>query len=244
MRRPACRSSSGSDAAQTAAALSLCVSFAAGTSTGWDAPAGRNKPLQPGWGAHGGTIAALLAANGQGCALDAIDGPRGFYAAHAWRQGWSRERVPRRARQSSGSASRPRSRSTRPGGMIQAADDCTLELVSRARDRPVGGGVRRGDGARRSSRACSTRCSTQAIGQRSGYATFVSWPCNVARAILSRSVEFAHLSDAAVSDPALLELAGACRAAPAGTKRQRLSFARRGGPSSARGGATRGIRRR
>jgi 2-methylcitrate dehydratase PrpD len=202
----------GLDAAQTAAALNICVSFAAGTSTGWDAPTGRNKPLQPGWAAHGGTIAALLAAGGQGCALDAIDGPRGFYAAHAWRQGWERERV------LEGLGSEWRSPATSfkvypAGGMIQAANDCALELVKEHDISP--GEVQEVEVTVPDQFA---RVLDQVLEASyhpgSGYATFVSWPCNVARAILSRSVEFAHLSDSAVSDPELLALAGrwGCRA--------------------------------
>ena len=202
----------GLDRAQTASALALCVSFAAGTSTGWDAPTGRNKPLQPGWAAHGGTVAALLAANGQGCALDALDGPRGFYAAHAWRQGWDRERV------LDGLGTEWKCFTTSfkvypAGGMIQAADDCTLELVLEHGIEPS-----EVQSVEVTVPAQFARVLDQVLDAsyrpQSGYATFVSWPCNVARAILSRSVEFSHLSDAAVSDPALLELAGrvSCRA--------------------------------
>ena len=136
----------GLDATQTAAALALCVSFSAGTSAGWDASAGRNKPLQPGWGAHGGTIAALLAAAGQGCALEAIDGPRGFYAAHAWRQGWSRERV------LEGLGTEWKSSATSfkvypAGGMIQAANDCVLRARDGARREARRGASGRGNGA-------------------------------------------------------------------------------------------------
>jgi 2-methylcitrate dehydratase PrpD len=202
----------GLDRAQTAAALSLCVSFAAGTSSGWDAPTGRNKPLQPGWAAHGGTVAALLAAGGQGCALDAIDGPRGFFAAHAWRQGWSRERV----LDSLGSEWRCFATSFKvypAGGMVQAADDCALELVREHAIEPS-----EVESVEVTVPAQFGRVLAQVLEAsyrpQSGYATFVSWPCNVARAILSRSVEFSHLSDAAVSDPSLLELAArvSCRA--------------------------------
>jgi 2-methylcitrate dehydratase PrpD len=197
---------------RTAFALALCASFAAGTSNGWDAPSGRNKPLQPGWAAHAGTTAGLLAAAGQGCALDTIDGPRGFFAAHAWRQGWERGRV------TAGLGKEWKAPATSfkvypAGGMIQAADDCTLELVREHDIRPD------------EVEAVDVVVPAQfgrvldhvleaSYAPGSGYATFVSWPCNVARAILSREVALAHLTDSAVRDPALLALARrvSCRA--------------------------------
>ncbi len=202
----------GLDAERTATALALCVSFAAGTSAGWDAPEGRNKPLQPGWAAHGGTTAALLAAAGQGCALDTLDGPRGFYAAHAWRRGWDRDRV------LDGLGSEWKATATSfkvypAGGMIQAADDCTLELVREHDIAPD-----EVEAIEVTVPAQFARVLDQVLESSyrpaSGYAAFVSWPCNVARAVLSRSVRFAHLTDAAVSDPELLALAErvTCRA--------------------------------
>jgi 2-methylcitrate dehydratase PrpD len=202
----------GLDARRTATALALCVSFAAGTSAGWDAPEGRNKPLQPGWAAHAGTVAALLAAAGHGCALNAIDGPRGLYAAHAWRHGWTRERV----LEGLGSAWKAPGTAFKvypAGGMIQAADDCALELVREHDIRPD-----EVEAVEVTVPAQFRRVLEQVLPgsyrPASGYATFVSWPCNVARAILSRRLDLSYLTAAAVADPALLALADrvTCRA--------------------------------
>jgi len=77
----------------TADALALAVSFASGTSAGWTFGSGRNKTLQPGWAAHGGVIAAQLAAAGVGCSHETIDGPRGLLAAHIGDEGWAAEPV-------------------------------------------------------------------------------------------------------------------------------------------------------
>jgi 2-methylcitrate dehydratase PrpD len=195
----------GLDDERTAAALALCVSFAAGTSAGWDAGAGANKPLQPGWGAHAGVHAALMAAAGQRCAVDTIDGPRGLYAAHAWRRGWSRERV-LDGLGTEWKAPRTSFKVYPAGGMIQAADDCTLELVLEHDIQPD-----EVQGIEVTVPAQFGRVLEQVLPDsyrpQSGYATFVSWPCNVARAVLSRSVELSHLTRAAVTAPDLVALA-------------------------------------
>jgi 2-methylcitrate dehydratase PrpD len=222
----------GLDARQIAFALGLSVSFAAGTSAGWDASTGRNKPLQPGWAAHGGMIAALLAAAGQGCALDALDGARGLFAAHAWRRGWNRERV------IEGLGTEWKALGTAfkvypAGGMIQAADDCAIELVTEYDISPA-----EVEGVEVEVPAQFGRVLDQVLEASyrpaSGYATFVSWPCNVARAIVSRNVTFADLSDTAIRDPELLALAGrvSCRAGKDGAttvliRTSRGSFERR-----------------
>jgi 2-methylcitrate dehydratase PrpD len=92
------------------------------------------------------------------------------------------------------------------GGMIQAANDCTLELVTEHDIRPEEVEAVEVVVPVQFARVLDQVLDASYV-PATGYATFVSWPCNVARAILSRSVEFAHLSESGVSDPALLELA-------------------------------------
>jgi 2-methylcitrate dehydratase PrpD len=202
----------GLDGERTAAALALCVSFAAGTSAGWDAGAGANKPLQPGWGAHAGVHAALMAAAGQRCAVDTIDGPRGLYSAHAWRRGWNRDRV-LDGLGTEWKAHRTSFKVYPAGGMIQAADDCTLELVVEHDIQPDEVQAIEVIVPAQFGRVLE-QVLPDSYRPQSGYATFVSWPCNVARAVLSRGVELSHLTRAAVAEPDLLALAErvSCRA--------------------------------
>jgi 2-methylcitrate dehydratase PrpD len=83
----------GLDADRVADAVSLAVSFTSGTSQGWNDGSGRNKSIQPGWAAMSGITAALLAEAGYECSHTTLDGPAGFFAAHAWAEGWRAEPV-------------------------------------------------------------------------------------------------------------------------------------------------------
>jgi 2-methylcitrate dehydratase PrpD len=190
---------------EVASALALCVSFASGTAAGWDYASGRNKSIQPGWASMSGTMAALAAAEGYTCAHDTLEAENGLYASHAWRDGWSVDGV----LGGLGESWKLLDLAFKiypAGAMIQAAIDCTRELVHEHDIRPDEvqsievvvpsqfAGVLEGliDGSYRPA---------------SGYTQFSSWPCNVARMILSRRVGLEHLTDEAVSEPALLELA-------------------------------------
>ena len=79
----------GLTADQTADAISLAASFCSGTTQGWGERSGRNKSIQPGWAAMSGVMAALTAQRGYECSHTTLDGPKGLFAAHAWRNGWS-----------------------------------------------------------------------------------------------------------------------------------------------------------
>jgi 2-methylcitrate dehydratase PrpD len=193
------------DADATANALALCTSFASGTAAGWDTASGRNKSVQPGWAAMSGTTAALMAAEGYACAHDTLEAPNGLYFSHAWRDGWSREGIVEQL----GSSWKLLDLAFKvypAGGMIQAANDCTRALVLEHDIRP--------DEVQRVEVAVPVQFRDVLAGllpssyrPMSGYTQFSSWPCNVARMILSRRVGLEHLTDDAVSDPSLLDLA-------------------------------------
>ena len=88
---------------------------------------GRNKPLQPGWAAHGGTVAALLARAGQGA-----HSTRSTGRAASTRRTPGGRVGPQRVLDGLGTEWKCFATSFKvypAGGMIQAADDCTLELV-------------------------------------------------------------------------------------------------------------------
>lgn len=193
------------DAEKTANALALCTSFASGTAAGWNSGSGRNKSVQPGWAAMSGTTAALMAAEGYACAHDTLEAPNGLYFSHAWRDGWSREAI----LEELGSSWKLLDLAFKvypAGGMIQAANDCTRTLVLEHDIRP--------DEVQRIEVAVPSQFRDVLAGLLessyrpvSGYTQFGSWPCNVARMILSRRVGLEHLTKDAVSDPALLDLA-------------------------------------
>ena len=193
------------DAEQTANALALCTSFASGTAAGWDYGTGRNKSIQPGWAAMSGTNAALLAAEGYACAHDTLEARNGLYFAHAWRDGWTREGV----LDGLGTTWKLLDLAFKvypAGGMIQSANDCTRELVLEHDIRPEE--VERVEVVVPSQfRDVLAGLIAGSYRPSSGYTQFSSWPCNVARMILSRRVGLDHLTDEAVSDPALLDLA-------------------------------------
>jgi 2-methylcitrate dehydratase PrpD len=195
----------GLEADDFAGALALCVSFASGTAAGWDYASGRNKSIQPGWASMSGTMAALAAAEGYTCAHDTLEADNGLYASHAWRSGWSPEGIVGGLGESWKLLDLA-FKVYPAGAMVQAAIDCVRELVYEHDILPDEvqsvevvvpsqfAGVLEGliDGSYRPA---------------SGYTQFSSWPCNVARMILSRRVGLQHLTDAAVSEPALLSLA-------------------------------------
>jgi 2-methylcitrate dehydratase PrpD len=48
----------------------------------WQSDGSWSKRLQPGWSAHAGVVAAMLAAEGYTAPRTMLEGPRGFYASH------------------------------------------------------------------------------------------------------------------------------------------------------------------
>lgn len=195
----------GLGANEFASALALCVSFASGTAAGWDYASGRNKSIQPGWASMSGTMAALAAAEGYTCAHDTLEAENGLYASHAWRNGWSAEGV----LGGLGESWKLLDLAFKvypAGAMIQAAVDCTRELVHEYDIRP--------DEVQSVEVTVPSQFADVLDGlidgsyrPASGYTQFSSWPCNVARMILSRRIGLEHLTDAAVREPALLGLA-------------------------------------
>lgn len=195
----------GLDAERTATAIALAVSFASGTSVGWLTGSGRNKTPQAGWAAHGGIVAASMASAGYPCALSTLDEPRGFFDAHAWRDGWSSEPILdglggdwRIARQAI--------KLFPCGSMIQATAEGVQELVRRehidAKELQSG----------ELTVPAQFREVIEGMGPSlyrppSGPASIGSWPCVAARIILEGRYGLEHRTDEAVRDPKMLAVA-------------------------------------
>jgi 2-methylcitrate dehydratase PrpD len=195
----------GLDAGEAAMALALAVSFASGTSVGWLAASGRNKPPQAGWAAHSGIVAAGMAANGYTCSLRTLDGPRGLYEAYAWRDGWSPEAV------LSGLGddwrmSRLAIKLYPCGAMIQATAQAVEELVARHRvsaDEVVRGELK----VPAQFGPVIDDMGPSLYRPPSGFASIGSFPLVAARIVLDGHYGLEHLTDDAVRDPALLDVA-------------------------------------
>ncbi len=187
-------------------AVSLSVSFTSGTTQGWGERSGRNKSIQPGWAAMSGIMAALMAEAGYTCSHTTLDGPSGFFASHAWEDGWRGERVVE------GLGSRWHCldiafKIYTAAGMCHNAIECTRDLVLQHDIKPeevqaveVEIASQYADNLQRGRYESSFRPA-------SGYAMHGSWPCNVARMIMSRAVGPEHMSEAMIRDPEFLALA-------------------------------------
>jgi 2-methylcitrate dehydratase PrpD len=193
------------DAEQTAAALALAVSFASGTSVGWLRASGRNKPPQAGWAAHSGVVAAGLAANGYTCSLDTIDGPRGLFDAVAWTDGWSRDAILDGLGQDWRMA-RLAIKLYPCGAMIQATAEAVHELVRAHGLEPAD--VRAGElRVPAQFQPVMDDMGASLYRPTSGFASIGSFPIVAARIILDGHYGLEHLTDEAVREPALLEMA-------------------------------------
>jgi 2-methylcitrate dehydratase PrpD len=199
----------GLDSEQTATAIALAVSFASGTSVGWLTGSGRNKTPQAGWAAHGGTVAASMASAGYPCALSTLDEPRGFFDAHAWRDGWSPEPILdglgrdwRIARQAI--------KLFPCGSMIQATAEGTQELVRRERihaEELHSGELK----VPAQFREVIDGMGPSLYRPPSGPASIGSWPCVAARIILEGRYGLEHRTDEAIRDPRMLAVADRLR---------------------------------
>ena len=170
-------------------------------------------------------------------------GRAGFYAAHAWRQGWSRERV------TEGLGVEWKCPATSfkvypAGGMIQAANDCTLELVTEHDIRPeeveavevvVPGAVR----SRARSGARGKLRSQQPVMRRSSPGRATSRERSSAARSSSPTSPSPECPIRHCSSSPGVSLAEAARMRP-----RRCSSEPRVEASSARGGCTRDIRRK
>jgi len=195
----------GLNAEQTAAALALAVSFTSGTSVGWLSASGRNKPPQAGWAAHSGIIAAGLASAGYTCSLNTIDAPRGFFDAHAWHDGWSREAVLDGLGED-WRMSRLAIKLYPCGAMIQTTAECVHDLVNEHGIEPDE--VERGElKVPAQFKPVIDDMGASLYRPTSGFASIGSFPCVAARIILDGHYGLEHLSDEAVGDPALLAMA-------------------------------------
>ena len=195
----------GLDAERIAKAMAISVSFASGTTEGWNDGSGRNKPLQPGWAAHSGIIAAQMAEAGYDCALNTLDGRRGLFAAHSRDEGWDSEPV------MDGIGERWRCLGIAfhiwpLGGSKHNVIECARQLVFEHDIKP--------DEVLKVDVTVDARYADQfergyksSFRPSSGYAIHSSWPCNVARMILSRDIGVQHLRMEALQDAGLLELA-------------------------------------
>lgn len=195
--------------AQLTIALSLGASFASGTVAGWNHGSGRNKSLQPGWASMNGLHAVLIASTGYACASDTLDGPTGLYASHSWRHGWDRGAVV------SGFGSEWKllglAFKLHPaGGMVQSAIEATQKLVEAHSIEP-----REVLGIEVEVPAQFDHVLKELLEDSyhpsSGYTMFSSWPCNIARTILSGYVGIEHLTQAGIKDPSLLDLSAKVR---------------------------------
>jgi 2-methylcitrate dehydratase PrpD len=196
----------GLDANRVADAISLSVSLTGGTTQGWNDLSGRNKCIQPGWSAMGGIMAAQMAEAGYECSHSTLDGPRGLLASHSWKHGWSTEPV----LAGLGSVWKCLNLTFKVypcGARSQALLDCTRELVFEHDIKP--------DEVERVEVTMPAQFAYEFVNggyekmfrPGSGYEMHGSWPCNVARMILSREVGLQHLTLEAATEPAMLALA-------------------------------------
>lgn len=195
--------------AELTAALSLAASFASGTAAGWNEESGRNKSLQPGWASLNGLHAAQLAATGYTCSPSTVDGPTGLYFSHSWRHGWRREDVV----DGLGEEWKLLDLAFKlhpAGGMIQSTIDATRKLVSEHRIEAAEVEAVEVVVPAQFAKVLDELIDGSYVPD-SGYTMFCSWPCNVARTILTGHVGLEHLTDAAIREPELLALAARVR---------------------------------
>lgn len=196
----------GLDADRVADAISLSASLTSGTTEGWNDLSGRNKCIQPGWSAMGGLMAAQMAEAGYECSHSTLDGPRGLLAAHSWKNGWSVEPV----LDGLGNTWKCLDIAFKvypAGARSQALLDCTRELVFEHDIKPEEVEHVEVTMAAQFAYEFTRGGYEKMFRPDSGYAMHGSWPCNVARMILSREVGLQHLTMEAVTEPAMLELA-------------------------------------
>jgi 2-methylcitrate dehydratase PrpD len=195
----------GLSADETANALALAVSFASGTSVGWLHGSGRNKPLQAGWAAKSGLLAASLARTGYTCSLRTLDGPRGLFDAHAWQDGWSVEPI----LDGLGSEWRTLGLSIKLypcGAMIQATAECVDVLVTEH-------GITAGEVVAgeivvpEQFWPVIEDMGASLYRPPSGFTMIGAYPCIAATIVLDGHYGLEHLADEAASDPAMLALA-------------------------------------
>ncbi len=197
----------GLDPERLADAISLSVSFTSGTTQGWNDGSGRNKSIQPGWSTNSGIIAALMAEAGYACSHSTLDGPRGLYASHSWKHGGSSEPVLRNLG-TDWKTPNIAFKVYTAGARSQALIDCTKELVVENDIKPEE--VESVEVTMPSQYAKEFEPGgwyTRMFRPESGYAMHGSWPCNVARMILSREISVQHLTMEGVTEPAMLTLA-------------------------------------
>jgi 2-methylcitrate dehydratase PrpD len=196
----------GFDADRIADAMSLSVSFASGTTQGWNDESGRNKCIQPGWAAMSGLMAAQMAEAGYACAHSTLDGPSGLYAAHAWKNGWTPDAVLENIG-STWPSLEIAFKIYPAGGSRHNVIDCTRQLVYEYDIKPEE--VEHVDVIVASQYADMFEHGRyeQTFRPTSGYNMHGSWPINIARMILSRYIGVEHLTMEAVYDPALLAIA-------------------------------------
>jgi 2-methylcitrate dehydratase PrpD len=196
----------GLDANRVADAVSLSVSLTSGTNEGWNDLSGRNKCIQPGWSCQGGIMAAQMAAAGYQCSHATLDGPSGLLASHSWKNGW--DTAPVVAGLGDVWKTLNLTFKVYPcGARSQALMDCTRELVFENDIKPEE--VERVEVTMPAQFAYEFERGgyEKMFRPDSGYAMHGSWPCNVARMILSREVGLHHLTMEAVTEPAMLALA-------------------------------------
>ena len=195
----------GLDADRAARAMALSVSFASGTTEGWNEGSGRNKSIQPGWAAMSGIMAAQMAEAGYDCSLNTIDGPRGLLAAHSWKNGWSSEPIVDRL----GEAWQCLNVAFKifpAGGSRHNVIECTRQLVFEHDIKPEE--VEKIDVIVAAQfNDMFERSYKRSFRPSSGYNMHGSWPCNIARMILSRYIGPEHLTMKALQEPGLFELA-------------------------------------
>lgn len=196
----------GLNAERIADAMSLSVSFASGTTEGWNDKSGRNKCIQPGWAGMSGLMAAQMAAAGYECGHSTIDGPAGLFAAHAWMNGWSPDPIVE-GLGSTWECLNIAFKIFPAGGSRHNVIECTRQLVFDHDIRPeevVGIDV---TVATQYADMFEHGKYERSFRPTSGYNMHGSWPCNIARMILSRYIGVEHLTMEAVYDPALLAIA-------------------------------------
>ncbi len=190
---------------RAADALSLSMSFTSGTTEGWNEGSGRNKSIQPGWAAMSGVSAAQMAEAGYKCAHTTLDGRRGLFVSHAWKNGWSADAV----LEDLGSTWKCLDIAFKlypAGGSRHNVIGATEQLVFEHDIKPDE--VEHIDVEVASQYADMFERSYElSFRPSSGYNMHGSWPCNIARMILSREIGPQHLTMEAVHDPALLAIA-------------------------------------
>ena len=195
----------GLDAEQTARAMALSVSFASGTTEGWNDGSGRNKSIQPGWAAMSGMMAAQMAGAGYDCSLSTIDGERGLLAAYSWKHGWTPDPVVEGLGEE-WKCEEIAFKIFPAGGSRHNVIECTRQLVFEHDIKPEE--VEKIDVIVASQyNDMFDRSYQKSFRPASGYNMHGSWPCNIARMIISRYIGPEHLTMKAMQEPGFYEMA-------------------------------------